>query len=253
MEYLEAKSLGLQTNLTATQEERAAALLEEIQRIESQGVGRRGFRTSIEGLSESLDAHKVASDESRVGPLAVRGVRRGDATYLEKPSLSGMSSSRKSGRGPQRLQRSMPRPRREDHGGGDVRAQAEAVRDEAAGTPVGRRRPVRGDLNLDRGQQNHRGRGRNCHDAWRASAVEAAAAADKAAAADALQAHEATVVERFSAVDGRIASGAASRQADAQAAKEALDQQLADLEAERVKGMKPSPRLRPRKKPSAPS
>ena len=60
LEYLEAKSLGLQTNLTATQEERAAALLEEIQRIESQEVSdAESFRTSIEGLSESLDAHKV--------------------------------------------------------------------------------------------------------------------------------------------------------------------------------------------------
>ena len=60
LEYLEAKSLGLQTNLTQTQEERAAVLLEEIKRIESQEVSDAAtFRTSIEGLSESLDAHKV--------------------------------------------------------------------------------------------------------------------------------------------------------------------------------------------------
>ncbi len=60
LEYLEAKSLGLQTNLTQTQEEKAQLLLEEIQRIESQEVSdAESFRTSIEGLSESLDAHKV--------------------------------------------------------------------------------------------------------------------------------------------------------------------------------------------------
>ena len=57
LEYLEAKSLGLQTNLTQTQEERAAALLEEIQRIESQEASdAETFRSSIESLSESLDA-----------------------------------------------------------------------------------------------------------------------------------------------------------------------------------------------------
>ena len=86
LEYLEAKSLGLQTNLTATQEERAAALLEEIQRIESQEVSdAESFRTSIEGLSESLDAHKVASDEKLESvSLAVRESAEATQTYLEE-------------------------------------------------------------------------------------------------------------------------------------------------------------------------
>ena len=86
LEYLEAKSLGLQTNLTQTQEQKAQSLLEEIQRIESQEVSDAAtFRTSIEGLSESLDAHKVASDEKLESvSLAVRESAEATQTYLEE-------------------------------------------------------------------------------------------------------------------------------------------------------------------------
>ena len=242
LEYLEAKSLGLQTNLTQTQEERAAVLLEEIKRIESQEVSdAESFRTSIEGLSESLDAHKVASDEKLESvSLAVRESAEATQTYLEE-AISEWDVKFEE-------ERERAATVATEHANAldakiteveTVRAQAEAVRDEAV-----RERNAQVDAAfVDATTLIEANKIIAAEDLAAAtdasekrfSAITEAMAADKAAAAEALQAHEATVVERFSAVDERITSETAARQAEALATKEALDTQLKTMEEERVK------------------
>ena len=86
LEYLEAKALGLQTNLTQTQEESASMLVEELRRIEAAEIEDAAtFRAAIEDLSASLDAHKDFTDEKLESvSVAVREASEATQTYLEE-------------------------------------------------------------------------------------------------------------------------------------------------------------------------
>ena len=226
LEYLEAKSLGLQTNLTQTQEEKAQLLLEEIQRIESQEVSdAESFRTSIEGLSESLDAHKVASDEKlECVSLAVRESAEATQTYLEEAisewdvkfeeereraatvatehanaldaKITEVETVRSQAQITGRKAKMQDRPHAQT-----VRAQAEAVRDEK----LRERQSVVDAQFVETSTLIEANKIIAAEDLQAAtdasekrfSAVEAAAAADKAAAAEALQAHESRLRSAF--------------------------------------------------------